>query len=101
MDYDNGHLNYPNLVSAHIKTTSATTTQLPPPPPPATSLVSRIERSEAVQSPPLEPYKFEVEKEVLKRRAGKEKKGGVDVSVTPSPSQEPIELDLSGGVVGT
>mmetsp|Transcript_30186 Transcript_30186/g.54678 ORF Transcript_30186/g.54678 Transcript_30186/m.54678 type:complete len:91 (-) Transcript_30186:284-556(-) len=84
MDYENDHLVYPNLVSAHIKTSnvlSPSTASLPPPPP--SSILKRIEESPAYQKPSLERYKFDVEREVLARAKQKN-----------ASNEEPIEIDL-------
>ncbi|KAL7541194.1 hypothetical protein ACHAXR_010716 [Thalassiosira sp. AJA248-18] len=89
MDYDNDHLVYPNLVSAHIKTSnvlSPSTASLPPPPPPSSSVLKRAE--EAAQKPSLEKYEFNVEREVLARARKRE----------DHANEASIELSLSGTV---
>mmetsp|Transcript_8378 Transcript_8378/g.14592 ORF Transcript_8378/g.14592 Transcript_8378/m.14592 type:complete len:114 (+) Transcript_8378:77-418(+) len=108
MDYNNDHLTYPNLVSAHIKTSnvlspsssskksSSSSSSLPPPPPPSSVILNQIEDySSAYKKPSLTPYKFDVEREVMaraKKRREEQKKNGGEGG---GGHNESIELTLS------
>mmetsp|Transcript_21818 Transcript_21818/g.33135 ORF Transcript_21818/g.33135 Transcript_21818/m.33135 type:complete len:99 (-) Transcript_21818:357-653(-) len=94
MDYEND-LVYPNLFSAHIKTSNASsppTSSLPPPP--SSSFLKRIEEYPAIRKASLECYKFDVEREVLARAAKREEeKNALEKNRS---MEESIELDLTG-----
>mmetsp|Transcript_7622 Transcript_7622/g.13841 ORF Transcript_7622/g.13841 Transcript_7622/m.13841 type:complete len:99 (-) Transcript_7622:349-645(-) len=94
MDYEND-LVYPNLFSAHIKTSNASslsTASLPPPP--SSSFLERIEESQAILKASLECYKFDIELEVLGRMEKRdEEKNALEKNRS---MEESIELDLTG-----
>lgn len=91
---ENEDLVYPNLVSAHIKTSNVSTpsTASLPSPPPSSSILKRIEECPAYQKPSLELYKFDVEREVLAREKKRE-----DANAKDHPTNdESVELDTTG-----
>ena len=94
MDYENDHLVYPNLISAHIKTSNVLTpsasssSSLPPPPPPSSTILRKIEESSAYTRPSIQRYEFTVEKQVLAKAQKQEDENN-------STGEQSIELTLS------
>ena len=94
MDYENDHLVYPNLVSAHIKTSNvlspsvSSASSSSPPPPPSSTILRKIEESSAYTRPSIQRYEFTVEKQVVAKAQKQEDENN-------SSGGQPIELTLS------